>query len=223
MNPDDFEEEPLDEFGYEKLMRESDARTDKAMKLYEKYRDHPDCEKLVAHEMGWEWLEDTLEAKERDELLPPEPIEIPPLEPDPLTEGVDWIRDDHGGIRHPLSKRAFEIAMGMWHFLKDRNLLEEGGDDDLREMIFEFQTTGAKLAGALNSLGYVGDLREGAFVVAALKRALAYLHKSIATSEKVMEKRLVDSERLKRFRGELFGVREEILRLMKRFREGSQS
>ncbi len=223
MKPDDFDEKPLDEFGYEKFMRESDARTDKVMKLYEKYRDHPECEKLVAREMGWEWLEDALEAKECGELLPAEPIETPPLEPDPLTEGVDWIRDDHGGIRHPLSKRAFEIAMAMWHFLNERNLLKEDGNDDLREMIFEFQTAGAKLAGALNSLGYVGDLREGAFVVAALKRALACLHKSIAASEKVMEKQLVDSERLNRFRGELFDVREEILRLMKQFREGSQS
>ena len=223
MKPDDFEEKPLDEFGYEKFMRESDARTDKMMKLYEKYQDHPDCEKLVAREMGWEWLEEALEAKERGELPAPESIETARLEPDPLTDGVDWIRDDDGRIHHPLSKRAFEIAMAMWQFLKDRNLLEEGGDDDLREMIFEFQTAVAKLAGALNSLGYVGDLREGAFVVVALKRALAYLHKSMAASEKVMEKRLVDSERLKRFRGELFDVREEILRLMKRFREGSQS
>ena len=39
-------EQPLDEFGYEKLMRESDARTDKYIELLKKYEGHPDQEKL---------------------------------------------------------------------------------------------------------------------------------------------------------------------------------
>ena len=220
MQERDFEEEqPLDEFGYEKFMRECDARTDKVMKLYEKYRDHPDCEKIVAREMGWEWLEDALEAKERGELSPQEPIEIPPLEPNPLTEDIDWIRDEDGDIHHPLTKHAFESAMAMWHFCQDRGLLAEKGDSDLCEMVFEFQTAGAKIAGALDSLGYDGDLHDGAFIVAALKRALNYLHKSIAASEKVLVKKLIDDGRLESFRAELFEIREQILGLMKRFRE----
>jgi hypothetical protein len=63
-------------------------------------------------------------------------------------------------------------------------LLEENGDHDLAEMIFEFQTTGAKIAGALDSLGYDANLRDSAFIVAALKRALNYLHKSVSASER---------------------------------------
>jgi hypothetical protein len=217
MNDGDFaEDRPLDEFGYEKFMRECDARTDKALELYE----HPDCDKIVAREMGWEWLEEALEAQERsDSPGDREPIELAELQPNPLTEGVDWIRDEDGNIHHPLTKRAFESAMEMWHFADRRDLLGEDGDRDLREMIFEFQTTGAKIAGALDSLGYDGDLRDGAFIVATLKRALDYLHKSITAWEKVTEKRLLDRKRLERFRAELFNVREEILGLMKRFRE----
>jgi hypothetical protein len=86
--------------------------------------------------------------------------------------------------------------------------------------VFEFQTAGAKLAGALDSLGYdeEGD-REGGFVVAALKRALNYLHKSIAAAEKVAEKNLLPSDRLEAFRADLFEIREEILSLMQRFRD----
>jgi hypothetical protein len=216
---DPNEEQPLDEFGYEKFMRECDGRTDRVMALYEKYRDHPDREKIIAREMGWEWLEEALEAEERGELPPREPIEIPPLEPNPLTEGIDWVRDDDGHIHHPLTRRAFESAMAMWHFCEERGLLEEKGDADLREMIFEFQTTGAKIAGALDSLAYDEEFRDGPFIVAALKRALNYLHKSIAASEKAAEKKLIDDERMKSFRAELFDVREKILGLMKRFRE----
>lgn len=215
------EERPLDEFGYEKFMRESDARTDKYMEIREKYEGHPDREKIVAREMGWAWLEEALEADERGALPPRKEIEVPPLEPNPLTEGIDWVRDKDGGIHHPLTRRAFESAMSMWHFCKERGLLEESGDDDLHEMIFQFQTVGAKVAGALDSLGYDEHLHEGGFVVAALKRALNYLHASVAAAERVASKNLLDSGRLNSFRADLFNVREEILGLMQRFRSKS--
>ena len=217
---DPEKEKPLDEFGYEKFMRESDTRTDKYMELFEKYEGHPDREKIVAREMGWEWLEEALEADERGALPAREKMEVPALEPNPATEGVDWVRDEDGHIHHPLTKRAFESAMAMWHFCDEKGLLEDDGDTDLQEMVFEFQTAGAKLAGALDSLGYdeEGD-REGGFVVAALKRALNYLHKSIAAAEKVAGKNLLPSERFEAFRADLFQIREEILGLMQRFRD----
>ena len=88
-------------------------------------------------------------------------------------------------------------------------------------MIFQFQKTGAKIAGALNSLAYDDDddgLRDAGFIVAALKRALGYLNTSIAAAEKVAHKQLLDPERLKSFCAELFDVREEILALMQRYR-----
>ena len=212
-------EQPLDEFGYEKFMRESDARTDKYMKLFEKYEGHPDREKIVAREMGWTWLEEALEADERGALPEREREEIPPLKPNPLTEGADWVRDKDGQIHHPLTKRTFESGVAMWHFCDDRGLLEDNGDSDLFEMVFQFQTAGAKIAGALDCLAYdEDDSRNGGFVVAALKRALNYLHTSMAAAEKVAQKDLLPPERLEAFRAELFEVREKILELMQRFR-----
>jgi hypothetical protein len=216
-DPDD--ERPLDEFGYEKLMRESDARTDKYMDLLEKYEGHPDQEKIVAREMGWSWLEEALEADERGAIPAAEPMEVPELVPDPLTEGIDWVRTKDGDIRHPLSDRTFNSGVAMWHYCDDRGLLGENGDDDLHEMIFQFQTTGAKIAGALNSLAYGRDLRDAELIVASLKRALGYLHKSITASDKVAAKNLLPAERLDSFRKELFDVREEVLALCTRFRE----
>ena len=86
-------------------------------------------------------------------------------------------------------------------------------------MIFQAQTAGAKLAGALNSLAYdEGGLRDGGFVVALLKRALTYVHASMAAAEKVAAKKLIEAERLSAFRKEWFKIREEILHLMERFR-----
>jgi len=72
---DPDEDKPMDEFGYERLMRESDARTDKYLELLDKYKDRPDQEKIVAKEMGWEWLEEALEANERGALPKEEKME----------------------------------------------------------------------------------------------------------------------------------------------------
>lgn len=217
---DPDEEKPLDEFGYEKFMRESDARTDRYLELREKYEGHPDQEKIVAREMGWTWLEEALEADERGALPPREKIELPPLEPNPMTEGIDWVRNEKGDIHHPMTKRASESGTAMWHYCNERGLLGENGDPDLHEMIFQFQIAGAKIAGALDGLAYSeDDAREAGLIVAALKRALNYLHTSLSAVDKAAQKQLLAADRLASFRAELFGVREAILALMQRYRE----
>ena len=75
-----------------------------------------------------------------------------------------------------------------------------------------------KLAGALDGLAYGRDLREGAFTVAYLKRALNHLHAAQAALERVAAKQLLPAETLAPTRAELFAIREEILRLMEEFR-----
>ncbi|MEI8340074.1 MAG: hypothetical protein WCH43_00880 [Verrucomicrobiota bacterium] len=222
-SPEEFDPkvvQPPDEFECERFLKESDERTDKYGALLEKYRDHPECEKIIAREMGWEWLEETEEAYEQGAFSKlDEPEEIEPLVPNPATEGIDWIRDGNGHVRHPLSLRVFETSVAIQRFCEAGGLLESNGDPDLCDMIFHFQTTGAKLAGALNRLAYHDlDFYEDGFIVARLKRALHYLHQSIAAWDKVVGKNLLPSNQITAFRGEQFAVREEILALMKKFR-----
>ena len=140
-----------------------------------------------------------------------------PLEPNPLTEGVDWVRDEHGDIKHPLSLRAFKASVALSRMCRQLGK-SKGEDEDLCAFLSEFQITGAKLAGALNSLAYGRDLREGPFTVAYLKRALGHLHAAQAALERVAPKRLLPAEILAVNRTELFAIREEILRLMDEFR-----
>lgn len=228
-----------DEFDYEKMMRESDARTDKYSELLEKYIDHPDRDRIIAKEMGWTWLEDALDEEARENESTGEPISMdksedvtaredagppdddaPPLEPDPATEGVDWVRDEDGDISHPLSLRAFDSSMALWHQCKELGL-GKMDDDDLGALVTEYQITGAKLAGALNSLAYGRDAKDGAFIVACLKRALSHLHAAQAALEKVAPKKLLPEKVISSTRAELFAIRDEILRLMTEFRKKS--
>ncbi|OQW96659.1 MAG: hypothetical protein BWK77_04000 [Verrucomicrobia bacterium A1] len=223
---EDFEYDPesdrrMDEFGWEKFMRESDQRSDQFGKLLEKYMDHPDRDRIVAREMGWSWMEEALDAEERGENAAVEETpfdEVPELVPNPLTEGTDWVRDDHGGIEHPLVLRAHRVGLDMWRHAEAIGQHGDAGDPDLGEMVFQTQTTAAKLAGALNHLAYEDDPDPG-FVVAALKRALNYLHCALAAADRLAVKAVLDAQRLKEYQAGLFGVREDVLALMKRFRE----
>ncbi len=141
----------------------------------------------------------------------------PEPEPDPHREGIDWVRTEDGDLRHPLQHRCFESAMKFWH-QADELGLEKMADKDLDQFIFEFQTTGAKLAGALNGIARGEDFTDAAFTVAYLKRALDHLHKSQGGLEAVAPKKILPESMVTEARKELFELREGVLRLMDEFR-----
>jgi hypothetical protein len=141
----------------------------------------------------------------------------PPPEPDPHREGIDWIRTEDGDLRHPLQHRCFESAAKFWHEADELGL-DKTADKDLEQFIFEFQTTGAKLAGALNGIARGEGFPEAAFTVAYLKRALDHLHKSQAGLEALAPRKLLPETTIAEARKELFEIREGILSLMDEFR-----
>ena len=83
--------------------------------------------------------------------------------------------------------RCSESAMKYWH-LADDLVLETVEDKDLDQFIFEFQTTGVKLGGALAGVAEGRPYTDNSFTVAYLKRALDHLHKSQAGLEAVAPK-----------------------------------
>jgi hypothetical protein len=216
-------DEPWNEHDYEKFLKESDARTDKYMELLDKYGDSEDAQAKIAKEMGWDRELTPEEAEEENRRIEEinaaceEVLNEPPPEPDPQREGIDWIRTKDGDLRHPLAHRCFESALKFWH-QADALGFEDSGDEDLGLFVFEFQTTGTKLAGALNSIARAEGFPDGAFTVAYLKRALDHLHKAQAGLEAVVPKKLLPEAMIAEARKELFEIREGILRLMDELR-----
>jgi len=212
------------EHDYEKFLKESDARTDKYMELLEKYGDSDEAEVKIAKEMGWDSGDEHEDDEETDRMTVEEMNRIceeaanePPPEPEPHREGIDWIRTEDGDLRHPLQHRCFESAMKFWH-QADELGLKKSDDPDLGQFIFEFQTTGVKLGGALSGIAGGRDFADAAFTVAYLKRALDHLHKSQAGLEAVAPKKLLPEKMVTEVRRELFEIREGILKLMDEFR-----
>ena len=217
-NPED--DKPMDEFAWERFMKESDKRTDKYGELLEKYMDHPDRDQIVAREMGWNKNPDLFEDLPETEPFDFDLDDFAEPVPNPLTEGVDWIRDEHGHPVHPLQHHATETVMTLWHECKDAGLLEEAaGNGELHDMLFNGQCIGAKLAGALNGMAYDRH-HDAGFIIAYLKRALPYFNEMIQSLENVRKKELIAPQRLQRFSDEMFAIRAEIVQLMEKFRNG---
>lgn len=216
-------DERWDEFDYEKFLKEADARNEKYRELLDKYGDSAEAQRKIEQEMGWarelteeetarqqQWIEEMNAACEQA-LDEPEP------EPDPSREGIDWVRTESGRVAHPLQHRAFEAS------IKFRKAIAALGvdtqqDADLESFVFEFQITGAKLAGALGSIARGMALPEPAFTVACLKRALAHLQKCQASLETAAPRKLLPQKLVSEARKELFEIREEILDLMRVYR-----
>ncbi|HXT12255.1 MAG TPA: hypothetical protein VN873_11890 [Candidatus Angelobacter sp.] len=125
--------------------------------------------------------------------------------------------DSLNPMSHPLQHRCFESAQKYWH-LADELDLDQGEHEDLGQFIFEFQTTGVKLAGALNGIAEGHAYEDNSFTVAYLKRALDPLHKSQAGLEAVAPQKLLPNEAITEARRELFEIREGILKLMDELR-----
>ena len=238
----DGESDEWDELRYEQFLRESDARTERYGRLLEKYADHPDSERIIAREMGWTWLEEALDLQEQETEqrqeeekekknedlqaeIPEEEdgfeeefedYELPP--PDPMREGIDWVRDDRGHISHPIEKRAHDALHGLLEELKAAGHFPEEQDEQLGDFVGGYMTLGAKLAGALDGIASGEDFSEAAMVIAWLKRVLEILNKTIAAADAVSEKRFLPAERFAYYRNELFAIREEILELMTQLR-----
>ena len=224
----DFSEEAnptTDEHEWERFMRKADKRTDKYGKLLEKYMDHPDCERIIAREMGWDRIDDALDADERG-LFDDQRAEMDidwdnfeEPEPNPLTEGTDWIRTKDGRLVHPLQNRVFEFGSKLWHRFKERGLLGgENTDEKVMDMVFQVQCLGAKLAGALNGLARDTDVDTG-FVVACLKRTMPFINDGLSVAEVVNSKGMLTPGELDEYCAELLSVRSEIVDLMQDFRE----
>jgi hypothetical protein len=216
-------EEPWDEHDYEKFLKESDARTDKYMELLDKYGDSDEAEARIAKEMGWdrELTEEEAEAErqriEEINAACQEALNQPEPEPDPHREGIDWVRTEEGYLHHPLQHRCFESAIRFGRRVDELGL-DESGDKDLDQFLFEFQTTGAKLAGALDGIARGAGFSDAGFTIACLKRALDHLHKSQAGLEAVAPKKLLPDTMIAEARQELFELREGILRIMDQLR-----
>ena len=218
----DGSEEKWDEFRCEELLRESDARGEKYRRLLEKYLCHPDRERIIAHEMGWTWIEEALDerAKQGNEATDAEDslsMEAEFSAPEPSREGIDWVLDEDGEIAHPIKKRATDTLYALLDELHAAGNPEQH-HPGLGDFVGHTMVLSGKLAGALGSLsrGW-GD--ESGLTIASLKRALGVLSEALSAAAALGPDTPFPPARVAYFRDQLYAIREEIIALMATLRE----
>jgi hypothetical protein len=164
-------EEQWDEHDYEKFLKECDARTDKYGELLDKYGHSDEAHDKIEEEMGWKRERTPDEAEEESKRSEEmnraceEALNEPEPEPDPTREGIDWVRDKHGDIHHPVQHRCSESSLKYWKKV-DKLGKKKSDDEDIGDFIGEWLTTGAKLAGALSPIARDEEPSDDAFTVA---------------------------------------------------------
>ena len=240
------DERPLNEFEWEERLKESDRITDAYMEALDKYRDHPDQERLIAEAMGWDRggedsddLED--DDEEEDEIsedIWSNAAEFESDEDSEQDDGFDEDEDDdeeddffafgddesdaddiEWDNRHPLYERMHNFTMRLTKEAQESGLME--GDDNsptpVQNLVFAAMDLGAKLAGALNGLSR-GIEPEPGLVIAWLKRGLPILDRALSACEQADTEKRADANWINSARKELFEIRSTMLNLIQEFR-----
>jgi hypothetical protein len=226
-----------DEFRNEQLLRESDTMNERCRRLYEEHGHEDIGQRIVAHIMGWETIEEYLAEKmktgrdplavvdaanddaEGGHFYPDDAAEYEEPEPDPAREGIDWVRDKEERIVHPIYKAGRDLCSEAMDELKEpARPFSEGEDEAAGEFVVQLMTLSAKLAGALGGLARDGDLFDPSFAVATLKRVLEYHNAALAALAALDDSPLLAADRVAHYRASLFKIREDLVALIARLR-----
>ena len=209
-----FCDEPLNEFEWEQELRDADRRAEAYQEAFDRYRDHPQREQLIAEAMGW----DPSEVDEITQELSEVAEAMQPDDPETLIESACFIAGSREDEHHPLSRRAMNFALHLQAEAEQRGLLQPDAarENALLAVIVSIIAMGAKLAAALDPM-VEGLEPEPGFVVAMLKRAQVPLNEAMHALGSIDMRQLNGNTRrwLTRVRHELFSIRNDVLDVMK--------
>lgn len=214
-DPDEFSDS-MDEFAWERRLKESDRLTDAYQEVLEKYMEDSDCERKEAFVMGWDGLLEEL--AERDESSGrPEEHETTDasagMEFETDEDEEDFDDDEYPFSkreRHPLQARAQELALRAMDVVSG----ESGQGSPSYVLVSNLLQVSGKLAGALNdrSSGYEP---EAGYVLAILKRCINWLNEAVGCCQELMttEEDADQLAALAHIRSTIFEIRDGITEL----------
>jgi hypothetical protein len=205
-----FDDE-LNEFEWEQELREADRNAAAYQEAFDKYKDHPDRNRLIAEALG---LEEADEASASDDFGADD-------------AEIEWSEEDDEidlSSHHPLSQRAMDFALTLQREADERGLMGDSAelrDNPILSLILNIIALGGKLAGALDGWAQGADPAPG-FIIAMLKRAQVPLNEALHAFDCIDTDGLSEDTRfwLQTRKRELFELRKEILDLMHQLRAG---
>ncbi|CAN5396611.1 hypothetical protein BH23BAC3_BH23BAC3_24790 [soil metagenome] len=215
----DNDEEPdiWDEHRWEEFMKESDRHTDQYLHLAEKYKDHPDREKLIAIEMGWLHTLDHFEDENNflNELFPDED-----------EEGEEWKKEtgyeptEFDSFENlPLYMTAFEYTIDAMDLVDEQ--LQDSDDESVNAFARSIIIPPAKIAGGF---GFGFELESLGGNIANCKRGLTAANRMLTALQEMKDKKIINQETFTVYYNRGKVVRDDlaiyIVELRERFRRG---
>ena len=198
MADDDFETpEVWDEYKWERFLQQQDRNTEKYFGLLEKFLDHPDRDRIIAKEMGWESFDEDRDAEwdEVAESLCEEELSAA-AEVEECEEG-----DFDEFAKSPIYQDTLKLHTWINGWL-DRDASLKDHPEAVR-LATRSAVCGAKLAAALGG----DDQAEVGMAIAALDAGA-----NLVADEKMTARQRVSLNKL------LFRVRDRIVDLMSEYR-----
>jgi hypothetical protein len=207
MADDDFDTpEVWDEYQWERLLQQQDRNTEKYFGLLEKYLDHPDRDKIIAREMGWESFDEDRDAEwdEAAENVCEEELTV--------TEGESSEEDFDEFAKSPIYQDTLKLHTWINAWL-DRDGSLKDHPEAIR-LATRSAVCGAKLAAALCG----DDHTELGMTIAYLKRGLKAANDALDAGAKLCQDGKMSVRQRVWLNKLLFRVRNRIVDLMSEYR-----
>ena len=163
--------------------------------------DHPDFDEIIKEQMGWNFDDSHISA----DFFEDEEIE------------EEEFSDISERKKHPLVERIWNLWLSLHQHVKETSYYHSQEPVGLLigDLIFQIQFANAKAGSVLR----YRDGFENGMIIAKLKRAITGIHQAInlAGNEKVVK---ALPEIIEPTQAELFVIREEMIKIMNKLREG---
>jgi len=206
MAEDDFDEPDLwDEYQWERFLQQQDRNTEKYFGLLEKYIDHPERDKIIAREMGWEALEDGVD-EEWEEVADMF------CEMEDAVDAGDFEEDFEAFVSSPVYGETLQLHTWVNGWLEKHPGLRE--DPEAVRLASRCALCGAKVAAALCG----DDGIELGMTIAYLKRGLKAAHDALDAGLLLVKQGKMTTREQAAFARRLFKVRDRVIDLMSHYR-----
>ena len=207
-----YEDDDWDEEDWERFLQKADVRTAKYMELFETLHNHPDCDNLIAKEMGWSHKYEDCDYKnkscsncgERNECHIYEINQIF----DNSIEYNETTENDIEDVKNIFAyKKSYELYIKLSKYFKNRKGMDT--DEDVLEAISASSMVPAKIAGG-HGMGYEKDTLCGN--IANCKRSLKNARKCVYLLEIVRAKSTGSDRGINKLISEAINVEREVLK-----------
>lgn len=206
MADDDFNEPDLwDEYQWERFLQQQDRNTEKYFGLLEKYIDHPERDRIIAREMGWEALEEGVdeEWEEAADIF---------CEMEVVDGEEPFDEDFEAFVSSPLYGETLQLHTWVNNWLAKHPQLKD--DAEAVRLASRCALCGAKVAAALCG----DDGVEVGMTIAYLKRGLKAAHDALDAGTTLVNEGKMTVREQRAFAKRLFRVRDRVIDLMSQYR-----